>query len=70
MLRFLKEVVWKVSSDDSQIILERSQVLLGRLLEQELPFCLVDVKTVDLLVKKGDTADDCFWVEELCTSIP
>ena len=69
MLRFLKEVVWKVSSDNFQVVLEWSQVLLGRLLKQELPFCLVDVETVDLLVKKGDTADDCFWVEELGSGI-
>ena len=69
MLRFLKEVVWKVSSDNSQVVLEWSQVPVGRLLEQDLPLGLVDVETVDLLVKKGDTADDCFWVEDFRSGI-
>ncbi len=58
MFRFLEQVIWKIASDPSQVVLEWSQVPVGRLLEQDLPLGLVDVETIDLLVKKRDTADD------------
>lgn len=69
MFRTLKEMMWEVITDVSEVFLNRRETLVEAVLKQKVELRLMNLEAVDLLMLEREGSHDCSRVEELLAAL-